>query len=54
MPTGTTVDDAYRAILAKNLKKGMSKRQAESHAARIAQAATGLSLATGKPPKGKP
>lgn len=54
MPTGTTVDDAYRAILAKNLKKGVPKRQAEAHAARIAQAATGLSLATGKPPKSSP
>ncbi len=45
MPTGTKVDRIYQAL----------KRQGASagKAARIAQAATGKSLATGKRPKGK-
>lgn len=43
MPAGTAVEKVYRALL----KKGYSKEKA----ARIAQSATGLALATGKPPK---
>ncbi len=45
MPTGTKVDRIYQAL----------KRQGASpgKAARIAQAQTGKSLATGKKPKGK-
>lgn len=45
MPRGTVVDRIYRALL----KKGKSKESA----AKIAQAASGLALATGKPPKKK-
>jgi len=45
MPRGTVVDNAYRALL----KQGKSK----SSAAKIAQATTGRSLKTGKPPKRK-
>lgn len=43
MPTGTRVDKMYQAL----------KRDGkdEASAARIAQAATGLSLQTGQPPK---
>lgn len=43
MPTGTRVDRIYQAIKRKTGDKGK--------AARIAQAQTGLSLATGKKPK---
>ena len=45
MPTGTPVDKMYEALK----RRGMSKGKA----ARIAQAKTGLALATGKPPKHK-
>ena len=45
MPRGTSVDRVYRALL----KKGKSK----GSAARIAQAQTGLALATGKKPMSK-
>jgi len=45
MPEGTKVDRVYEAIKRKTGDKGK--------AARIAQAQTGLSLATGKPPKSK-
>jgi hypothetical protein len=45
MPKGTKVDRIYKAIL----KKGGSK----SSAAKIAQAVTGKSLATGRKPKKK-
>jgi len=45
MPTGTSVDNLYRDLL----KKGYAK----SDAAKIAQAKTGLSLVTGRPPKTK-
>jgi len=45
MPQGTKVEEMYTAML----REGMSKGKA----ARIAQAKTGLALATGKPPKGK-
>lgn len=45
MPKGTSVEHLYQKLL----KKGYSK----GSAARIAQAKTGLALATGKPPKGK-
>ena len=45
MPENTKVDNVYKALK----KKGMSKGKA----ARIAQANTGLALATGKPPKKK-
>jgi hypothetical protein len=43
MPVGTKVHDIYAALLRQGADKGK--------AARIAQAKTGLSLATGKPPK---
>lgn len=45
MPAGTKVDKMYEAMKA----EGMDK----SKAARIAQSKTGMSLATGKPPKQK-
>jgi hypothetical protein len=45
MPKGTPVERQYRGLR----KEGFSKESA----ARISQANTGLSLATGKPPKGK-
>jgi hypothetical protein len=45
MPVGSSVDRLYRALLG----EGKSK----ASAARIAQAKTGLALATGKPPKGE-
>jgi hypothetical protein len=45
MPKNTKVDKMYRAIV----RSGKSK----ASAARIAQAKTGKSLATGKKPKGK-
>ena len=45
MPTGTQVDRIYQAIKRKTGDKGK--------AARIAQAATGKSLATGRKPKKK-
>lgn len=43
MPKGTHVEKMYQAIKAKTGDAGK--------AARIAQAKTGLALATGKPPK---
>lgn len=46
MPKGTTVERMYTGLK----KRGYS----EGSAARIAQSRTGLALATGKPPKGKP
>lgn len=45
MPVGTPVDRVYQALLREGRDPGS--------AARIAQAQTGLALATGKPPKGK-
>ena len=45
MPRGTKVDEIYQAIKRKTGDKGK--------AARIAQAQTGKSLATGKAPKKK-
>lgn len=45
MPKGSKVEKVYNAILAQGKSKGS--------AARIAQAATGLSLMTGKKPKSK-
>lgn len=45
MPKGSKVEKMYEAIKRKGASKGK--------AARIAQAKTGLSLATGKPPKRK-
>lgn len=45
MPAGTKVETLYEALK----KKGYSK----ASAAKIAQAKTGLALATGKPPQGK-
>ena len=44
MPKGTKIEEVYRALR----DEGVSKERA----AKIAQAQTGLSLATGKPPKG--
>lgn len=44
MPKGTTVERMYRALR----RKGRSA----ASAAKIAQAQTGLALATGRPPKG--
>lgn len=43
MPKGTKVEKTYQALKRKGADEGK--------AARIAQAATGQSLATGKPPK---
>ncbi len=45
MPKGSKVDKAYQALR----RQGKS----EASAAKIAQAATGQALKTGKPPKGK-
>lgn len=45
MPKGTTVERMYRAL--------RRKGKAKATAAKIAQAQTGLALATGRPPKGK-
>ena len=45
MPKGTKVDSMYKAMVREGMDKGS--------AARIAQAKTGKSLATGKKPKGK-
>jgi hypothetical protein len=45
MPRGTKVDKMYRAMRREGMDKGK--------AARIAQAKTGKSLATGRKPKGK-
>jgi len=45
MPKGTKVEKVYRALRREGANKGK--------AARIAQAKTGLSLATGKKPKSK-
>ena len=45
MPKGTKVEEMYSAMKRDGMDKGK--------AARIAQAKTGLSLATGKPPKAK-
>lgn len=45
MPEGTKVDRLYKKLLAEG--------HDEESAARIAQSQTGLSLQTGKPPKGK-
>jgi hypothetical protein len=45
VPENSRVDKAYKALR----RQGMS----EGKAARIAQAKTGLALATGKPAKGK-
>lgn len=45
MPKGTKVEEMYSAMKREGMDKGK--------AARIAQAKTGLALATGKPPKGK-
>lgn len=45
MPQGTKVEQMYSAMTAEGMDKGK--------AARIAQAKTGLALATGKPPKKK-
>jgi hypothetical protein len=42
MPKGTKVHDMYDAMVAEGMAKGK--------AARIAQAKTGLALATGRPP----
>lgn len=53
MPAGTKVDKMYKAIKAKKMAEGMSKEMAERHAAMIAQAKTGKSLATGRKPKRK-
>lgn len=44
MPKGTKVEEVYDALR----REGMS----EERAAKISQWRTGLSLATGKPPKG--
>jgi len=51
MPKGTKVDRVYEAIKKKEQAKG--NPDAKGKAARIAQANTGKSLATGKKPKGK-
>lgn len=53
MPKGTKVDRVYEAVKKSKMAGGMSKAQAEKHAAMIAQAKTGKSLATGRKPKKK-
>lgn len=53
MPKGTKVDNIYQAVKKSKMASGMSKAMAERHAAMIAQAKTGMSLATGKKPKRK-
>ena len=45
MPKNTKVDRMYEAMKAEGMSKGK--------AAAIAQSKTGMSLMTGKPPKGK-
>ena len=45
MPKGTKVEKVYKALTREGMPQGK--------AARIAQAKTGLALATGKPPKSK-
>ena len=45
MPAGTPVDRLYQKLL--------SEGKSKATAAKIAQAQTGLSLATGKPPQNK-
>ena len=52
MPKGTKVDKMYQAIKSSSKKAGMSDKAAKTKAAKIAQAKTGKSLATGKKPKG--
>lgn len=51
MPKGTKVDKIYQGIKKKEQAKG--NPDAKGKAARIAQAQTDKSLATGKKPKGK-
>jgi hypothetical protein len=53
MPKGTKVDKMYQAIKSSSKKAGMSDKDAKAKAAKIAQAKTGKSLATGKKPKKK-
>lgn len=51
MPKGTKVDAMYQDIKEQQESKGVGKKTAERIAAATAQKRTGLSLATGKPPK---
>lgn len=51
MPKDTKVHKMYEAIAEDAMQHGMSAKAAKSKGARIAQAKTGKSLATGKPPK---
>ena len=53
VPKGTKVDKVYQAVKRAKMASGMSKEMAEKHAAMIAQAKTGKSLATGRKPKKK-
>lgn len=53
MPKNTKVHHMYEAIKAAKMASGMSAAAAERHAAMIAQARTGKSLATGRKPKRK-
>jgi hypothetical protein len=53
MPTGTPVDRQYQAIKKSLIASGKSKKAATSEAAATAQKRTGLSLATGRRPKGR-
>lgn len=53
MPKGSEVDKIYEAVKKKKMAEGMSKKEAEAHAAMIAQSKTGMSLKTGKKPKKK-
>lgn len=53
MPKGTKVEKMYQAIKRSSKATGMSDKNAKAKAARIAQAKTGKSLATGKKPKRK-
>lgn len=53
MPKNTKVHHMYEAIAEDAMEKGMSAKAAKAKGARIAQAKTGKSLATGKAPKHK-
>jgi len=53
MPKGSKVEEMYQAIKRDSIKGGMKTKDAKTKAAKISQAKTGKSLATGKTPKSK-
>ena len=53
MPKGTKVEKVDKAVVKKLEAEGRGEAEAKTRAAKIAQAKTGKSLATGKKPKGK-